>query len=413
MANIDDLRIEHSSADEAVSSAPWRSIAVGLLVVILLGAVVIVGFWNSADSERRAATNVAVPTTAAESRDRGNPSDFASVSPGSFTAGGYIEIIPPGPTAVTTRVEGWVRSVQVIEGQSVQAGQVLVTLDDAMHRQALAEADAEVALAQARLDRLRAGFRPQEIAEAEAQQRQAEARVAYARSQVERNAQLAEIGAVPSRQLEAAGADLASAEADAARAQALLELRRAGQRPEDIAVAHAELAQAQTRLERLHWQVQQCVIRAPADGVVLERFVRVGDWIAPGSETPAGRGDGAGRGAGGSGGVMTLFDPTQVQVWVEVNQRDAGRVAVDQPVTLRADALRDRAIHGRVSRIMPMANLQRNTVEVKITLTDAEGDPAVPEGLRPQMSVQVTFLPPQTPQTPRHPPLYPQGAIQP
>jgi multidrug resistance efflux pump len=372
MAKIDDLRIEHPPADAHVPHGPWRAIALGLLVVILLGVCAAVWFWPRPSDRipaNPAANHVATPP-------REQPGVPAAA--GTFTAGGYVEIIPPGPTAVTTRVDGWVRAVEVIEGQTVETGQVLVTLDDAMHRQARAEAEADVALAQAKLARLHAGFRAEEIADAEARYRQAQARLDYARTQVERYERLVEIGAAPSRQLHAARAELASAEADTVRVKAQFDLRRAGQRPEEIAVADAELFQAQTRLKRLQWQVDQCVIRAPRTGVVLDQLVRVGDWVGPAQ----GEGDGL---------IVSLFDPREVQVWVEVNQRDAGRVSVGQPVTLRADALRDQTVHGRVSRIMPKANLQRNTVQVKIELTDAKDNPATPEGLRPEMSVQVTF----------------------
>jgi HlyD family secretion protein len=389
MANIDDLRIDHPAPPTA-SGGTWRGIALGLIVLMLLGVLGFAWFWWTTTNPSNPATTTGHAQTTADSRSRDNQSSPAPVSAGTFTAGGYVEIVPPGPTAVTTRVDGWVLSVEVIEGQAVEAGQVLVTLDDATHRQAMAEAEADVALARARLERLRAGFRPEEIAEAEAQYRQAHARAEYARSQVERYEQLVQIGAAPSRQLQAARAELASAEAEVASSQSLLDLRRAGQRREDIVVAEAELSQAQTRLQRLRWQVDQCIVRAPSEGVVLQQFVRVGDWVAPTQER-----SGSDRPGGGSGVIASLFDPSQVQVWVEVNQRDAGRVSVDQLVTLRADALRDQTIHGRVSRIMPRANLQRNTVEVKIELIDADGNAATPNGLRPEMSVQVTFLPPE------------------
>jgi HlyD family secretion protein len=109
--------------------------------------------------------------------------------------------------------------------------------------------------------------------------------------------------------------------------------------------------------------------------------VRVGDWTA------------AAEDGGRQGALLTLFDPQRLQVWVDVNQRDAGQVTVGQPVQLRADAWRDRAVPGRVAAIMPRANLQRNTVEVKIEI-QADADPvATGVWLRPEMSVQVTFLP--------------------
>lgn len=386
MARIDDLRIDESAAatrDGRPSSR--RRLLLGLLGVLAVVTVALV--WRQAGAGGEEAAGSPPPGEAAAAAA---PAGARAVAGrGGITAGGYVEIIPPGPTVVAARVAGWVQSIAVIEGATVTAGQQLATLDATVHRQALAEAEAEVALAEARLQRLRAGFRDEEIAEAAARRQQAATAATYAASEVARLEQLVEIGAAAERDLLAAGARLAAAEAELAGAEALVALRRAGSRPEDLAIAAAELAQAETRRERLRWQVEQCVVLAPQAGVVLEHFVRVGDWIDPSA------------GGAEQGALLTLFDPGDLQVWVDVNQRDAEQVAIGQPVELRTDAGRDRPLAGRVSRIMPRANLQRNTVEVKIEILDEESeDPAAARWLRPEMSVQVTFLEPTGTGTP-------------
>lgn len=386
MANIDNLRIDIPVEDTSKRHRYWR-VLLYILLIMLFPGMGGVTWWVMRDGNNTESVENIVLTPATQQdvivSYSGTPST-ETASGNTFTAGGYVEIVPPGPVVVTTRVEGLVLTVEVVEGEDVQAGQVLLTLDDTMYRQAQAEAQADILLAKAHLERLRAGFRDEEIADALARMRQSDARVEFMRAEVERYAQLVDIGATPSGQLLAIRGELATAEAELDSARALFELRQSGQRPEDIAVAEAELVQAETRLKRLDWQVAQCVIRAPVDGVVLERFVRIGDWITPVQQ----RND--------SNAILTLFDPGNLQVWVEINQRDAERVSPGGTVTLRADALRDALFYGRIHRVMPKANLQRNTVEVKITLTDAEGNPSVPAVLRPEMSVQVTFLPPET-----------------
>ncbi len=385
MANLDNLRIDTPEENTTSIRSYWRMFGYFLLIIIFLGMGGTT--WRvltATENNESVDSNVSEQKSQDDINDTISNTAAAVSAPGNtFTAGGYVEIVPPGPIVVTTRVEGLVQTLEVVEGEEVQAGQVILTLDSTMHRQAQAEAKADVMLSEARLKKLRAGFREEEIADALARMRQADARAEYLRSEVERYAQLVEIGATPSQQLLAAHGELATAEADLDSAKALYGLRESGQRPEDIAVAEAELVQAETRLQRLQWQVEQCVIRAPVDGVVLERFVRIGDWVTP---TQVGN---------DSNAILTLFDPGNLQVWVEINQRDADRVSAGGQVTLRADALRGEIFYGRVYRVMPMANLQRNTVEVKIKLTDAEGNPSVPSVLRPEMSVQVTFLPPE------------------
>lgn len=393
MAKIDDLRIEPDQTVPARRLPRPRATTVTVVAALALGLSAVIWFAvrglraGAGEDEVRGAAPSG-PATAAAAPQETPP-------PVAVTAGGYVEVIPPGPTVVATRIAGWVQTVAVTEGARVEPGQVLVTLEDDVHRQALAEAEADVALALAQLVRLRAGFRGEEIAESAARERQVAARVDYARAEVERSEKLVALGAAPERQLLAARAEHDAAEADLAAARALLELRRAGQRPEDIAVAEAELARARTRQERLQWQLDQCVVRAPAAGVVLERFVKVGDWVAPAQD------------GGRAGALLTVFDPQRLQVWVEINQRDAGRIAVGQAASLRADAWEGRAVAGRVVQIMPSANLQRNTVEVKVAFTpDAADGASAAAGdsafwLRPQMSVQVTFLADEPPRETR------------
>jgi len=368
MASIDKLRIEEP--DPKPNGGRWRLRAGIIAAVVVLAAV---GFLAASllSGSNEVPAEQAAPVTPAP-RPETPP---AAANNGGFTAGGYLEVIPPGPSVVAARVEGPVITVAVLEGQRVETGELLVRLDDTLHRQELAEAEAAARLAETKLHLARSGFRAEEIDEATAVLRRAEARWQQARVDVQRTERQVAIGGLPERALEAARAEMEALAADVSEARALVALRQAGTRPEAVSVAEAEHAAALARLERARWRVEACEIRAPHAGVVMERFVQPGQWVAPMRE----------HGTAHGSALMTIADPRHLQGWVEVNQRDAGRVFEGQSVSLASEALRGQTVRGEVARIMPMANLQRNTIHLKIAIPDP------PEGLRPEMSVQVTF----------------------
>ncbi len=238
---------------------------------------------------------------------------------------------------VGSRVGGRISEVAVQEGQAVAVGQVLLRLApyDLQHRlaqaeaelaaaqadlervqsgnrpQEIAQAEAAVAVLQARLDKLIAGPLPEEIAVAEAQWKLAEAQLQRARSAFERVQQLIQRGEgtlsqdeidrvteeyqvaqalVTARREELAllkrGArkeDIAAARAELEKAQHALALAREGFRREDVRKAEAAVAAARANVESLKAQMDELDVRAPADGIVSALDLRPGDLVAPNS----------------------------------------------------------------------------------------------------------------------------------
>lgn len=298
---------------------------------------------------------------------------------GGFTAAGYLEVTPPGALVITAMVEGRVASIVVIEGQAVEAGQVLARLDDVLYRQDVDVKETNVALLRAKLVRQEAGFRPEEIAQAKADLERAKARVLQTRAHHQRSERMVASGVVSQSEYDTTLADFRAAEAEVAVRQAEYDLRKSGYRKEDIAISRAELRSAEAELERARWKVGACVIKAPSSGIVLERFAQPGDWLSPTVSPSALRERPT--------AVVSLTDPKAVHAWIDVNQRDIERVSVGQTALLATDAQPGRQISGRVSRILPKANLQKNTARVNVEIPD------VPAGFRPEMSVKVTFVP--------------------
>lgn len=359
MANISDLKIDNAPRKHSRrrSRWPWRVV----FTVLLLAA----GFaaYNHISQKTRSVELFSVPLETTALR-------------GGFSAGGYLEVIPPGPLVVSATTDGRVKSLSVVEGQIVEEGEELARLDDSIHRLDREAKEAAVSLARAKLARLQAGFRQEEISQAKLALQAAEARLRNAETEYARSESLVKDALIPKRAYDTSKADLAVAQAEVAAKKSEVELRERGYRKEDIVVAQAELTVSESELARIKHKSDACVIKSPIRAVVLDVYVELGKWVSPTDQAER------------PGAILRLIDPKKIQAWVDVNQRDISRISIGQKVSLSTDSDPARQIVARVARIMPKANLQKNTVQVKIEISQP------PLDLRPEMSVKVTFLPP-------------------
>lgn len=206
---------------------------------------------------------------------------------------------------VTALVSGPVKEVRVGGTQAVKKGDILVVLDDADQRIAVADAEAAVRLARQRYGqagatadaaRARVTARGADIAQARARLRDADAAVTRTRADLARRESIAGTGAVSGEELSAARAALASAQAArdlAAAGIASAEATR-GSASGDLGAAEAvvrgttintapDVAAAEARLEKAKLDLARTVLRAPVDGIVTNRQVQVGQRIAAGA----------------------------------------------------------------------------------------------------------------------------------
>lgn len=206
---------------------------------------------------------------------------------------------------VTALIAGPVKEVRVSGTQAVKKGDILVILDDADQRIAVADAEAALRLARQRYGqadanadaaRARVAARGADIAQARARLRDAEAAVTRTRAELARRESIAGTGAVSGEELTAARAALASASAArdlAAAGIASAEATR-GSASGDLGAAEAvvrgttintapDVAAAEARLEKAKLDLARTVLRAPVDGIVTNRQVQVGQRIAAGA----------------------------------------------------------------------------------------------------------------------------------
>jgi len=265
-------------------------------------------------------------------------------------SGGVIRLsgnIEATETDVSFKVRGTIIQLSVDEGVWVERGAAIARLEDHDLMQSAALAEASLKVAQAKLNELLAGSRPQEIKAALEQLNQAESDLDRSRKEFERVKALYEQQLAPASSMDNAEAAYHIAEAAATRARQLYELVKEGPRQEEIASARAAVEQARQNLELTKVQLGYVTLTAPIPGVVLVKSAEVGEVVSPG--TP----------------VVTLGDIDHVWLRAYVNETDLGRVTWGQAVDVTTDTFPGKIYHGTIGFISSEAEFTPKSVQTE------------------------------------------------
>ena len=337
-----------------------KLLLLGIAVVVAIAAFAYVFLFS-------AATTISVAPVRVES---GGESLGESV----LSASGYV--VAHHKIAVGAKVMGRVAWIGVEKGDRVQDGQVLVRLEDGEFRAQVNQAQANLAAAQARLDRLRTGSRPEEKLKDKAAVLQAEANLKNAEAEYERAESLYRSGVASKSEYDRALAqrDTAAAMVQAARqSSAMTDI---GPRKEEIRAAEAEVQQMRAALDYANTQLAATEIKAPVAGTVLERIVERGEMVSPS----------AFGGSGARTSVVDLADLTDLQVELDISQTDFARLTPSQRAEIIPEAYPNLRFKGFIEEIAPEANRAKSTVQVKVKVENPN------EQLRPEMNARVNFL---------------------
>ncbi|MFT5126661.1 MAG: HlyD family secretion protein [Rhodothermales bacterium] len=340
-------------------------------------------------------------------------------------AAGWLEAFPY-QTHVTALADGVAKDILVLEGDAVEAGQVVAELDAADAELALRKARAELAAHKAAQQKATAGLEAARqswehpvaleqakastaagVREQQSMLAEVEARIAEqtaVMNQARRDAERAK-GMVKDDVVSAQTGEKADAELEAA-AAALLALQRglaaASERLERLSVDHAAAGQnlelriedrqavdeskadlsqaeaavvlAEANTAEAELRLARMTIRSPIDGIVVIRHKEPGDKVMRHMDHSR------------SASIVSLYDPTKLQARVDVPLADAGQIRVGQDCEITTDVMPNRSFVGKVVRVLHQADIQKNTLQAKVVIANP-----TPE-LRPEMLCRVRFL---------------------
>ena len=239
--------------------------------------------------------------------------------------------------AVSSKGTGRLEWLGVLEGSRVKKDEIIARLESRDVAASLSQAVANVKVAQANLE-------------------QGQAELLDAQNALKRSQEL-----LSQKFISAASHDATVARYHKAKAA--------------ISGFHAAIAAAQANQQVAQVALDQTVIRAPFDGIILTKAANVGDNITPYSSATDSK-----------GAVVTMADMKTLEVEADVSESSLHKIKIDQPCEIQLDALPDLRLSGVVSRMVPTVDRSKATLLVKVRFT--ETDPRV----LPDMSAKVAFL---------------------
>ena len=356
---LSKLKIDASQRGGPPSSRKGIVAAVVVIVVVLAG---IYGVFAL-----RSSTAVAEVETV---RPRVESASSSAV----LVATGYV--VAHHKIQVGSKIAGRVAWIGVEKGDRVRQGQPVVRLEDREYRAQLGQDKAALDAAEAKLNELQRGSRPEEIERAKHDVERAEAQLLSEEANLKRTEGLVKEGVFPPQNLDDAKGRTDAARANLRSLERTYELTRQGPRREQIDNARAEVERARAAVDYAQTILDATQILAPIGGTILERNVEQGEMV-----TTSFVGD---RGA--KSFVVTLADLNDLQVELDINQNDFNRIGSNQPCTMTTDAYPDKPYKCLVDEIAPEANRQKATIQVKVKVLAPDAY------VHPEMNARVTFM---------------------
>ena len=355
------LKIDRgTAAPPSPRNRPPKLLLLALSVLIVLAAMAYFYFFSTPKTISTAEVKL-------ENSGVGSGDTVLSVS-------GYV--VAHHKIAVGAKVMGRVAWIGVEKGDKVQQGQVLVRLEDNDFRAQSNQARANLAAAQARLDQLRTGSRPQEKLKDKAGVLQAEATLRNAEAEYDRTEKLYRAGISSKSELDRAVAQRDTARALVEGARQSSAMTDIGPRPEEIRAAEAQVRQMKAALDYADTQLANTEIKAPVSGTVLQRIVERGEMVSPSAVGES----------GARTSVVALADLDDLQIELDISQADFARLKMDQRAEIIPEAFPNLKYSGFIAEIAPEANRAKATVQVKVKVENPD------EQLRPEMNARVNFL---------------------
>jgi membrane fusion protein (multidrug efflux system) len=296
--------------------------------------------------------------------------------------------------AIAPEVSGYITAVPVTDNEHVNAGDVIARIDDRTYRAALAQAEAQVAAAQANIENVDAQLTVQQaqIAADQAQLSQQQAALVFAQQQADRYQYLAHTiaGTVQNAQQYTSQLQQQRAAVDSAQATLKLAQRQIEGLKAQRASTVAGLAQAKAQRDQAQLNLSYTTVTADQPGRVVQLGAAVGQYAQPGTN-------------------LTMLVPDDIWIWANLKETQLDHMRPGEPATVSIDAYPERTIRAHLASVqpgsgtafslLPAQNATGNWVKivqrvpVKIVMDNPPTDVALGPGMSVETSVRVNASP--------------------
>src|SRR5258707_2100570 len=146
-------------------------------------------------------------------------------------------------------------------------------------------------------------------------------------------------------------------------------------------VAQAELERDKAAVDYAKFNVNQCVIRSPINGIVLKKYRELGDTINFGGQIQAG---------GGATDIAQLADTDDMRAEVDINQADIAKGGIGSPGVIALESYPGKEFDAALVKVYPAADRQKGTVKIEVQIRRPDL-----QITKPEMSAKVSFLVPK------------------
>jgi multidrug resistance efflux pump len=270
--------------------------------------------------------------------------------PYDYDSGGAVDVLPASRAQAVARTDGEILEVLVDEGEIVLQDQVLAKISSWEQENAVQATGAQLAGAQAQLNKLLAGAKAEEIDLAMKQVESARSSLALSQAELDRATSLLASGTITQRAFDSANSTYQQDIANLAVSEARLELVRSGSTPEEIAIAQSDVDRLATELSYRKDELERTSIRAPMEGRVVTpnldllrgRYLRTGEIL------------------------IEIERVEVIKASIAVPEADIGLIKVGAEVRLKAWGDSDREILGVVESVSSAAIEQTSGSVVRV-----------------------------------------------
>jgi len=277
------------------------------------------------------------------------------------------DVLAMNTVLLKSTVEGPIEFCPWREGDRIEkADQKLIGINRPLYNQELAGAEAIRAVAQAKLDDLKAGARPEEIAQAREILLHFTDCTKFAKADLDRVNSLVESGALPAETREKAHVDYIKCKTQLESAREQVNMLVGGPTQTEIAVAQATVSEAVARRNLAQAKLDECLISAPFAGIITQVYVRPGDLAVPRQS------------------LLKIMDPTSLVVRAGLPESCATYLRQGAAATVQLDAYPEKTYSAKIERIYPRLESNSRTRLVELRITD-------PVELMPRMFARISL----------------------